>query len=168
MKIQTTIYKRSLLLVMTTLLLGFLHAQDSIKTSSNNSVKPLLESRNWTFKAETMYPMGGIARQLTPEYDLKVKDNILTSYLPYIGRAFSAPIDPSSSALQFTSQDYEYSLKSGKKGRWNLLIKPKDNSDIRQLFFTIFENGKANLQVNSNSRQSISYSGYIEGIAKKE
>ena len=63
--------------------------------------------------------------------------------------------------LNFTSTEFQYNLKSKKKGGWDITIKPTDIKDVRQMFLSIGENGYASLQVISNNRQTISYYGYI-------
>ena len=48
-----------------------------------------------------------------------------------------------------------------KKNRWEIVIKPKDVSDVRELYLTIFNNGRASLGVNSSNRESISFNGIV-------
>jgi hypothetical protein len=132
-----------------------LQAQDKDVTS-------LIESKNFVFIAQSAHPLSGQFRQLTSEYDLRVLGDSIVAYLPYFGRAYSAPLDPTQGGIQFTSTDFEYSQQSRKKGGWNISIKPKDARDVRQMTLSIRENGNASLQVNSNNRQSISFNGHIE------
>jgi len=91
-----------------------------------------------------------------------VKPDTLVSYLPYYGRSFSAPVNTTDAALQFTSLNYDYSVKNKKKNRWDITIKPKDISRIRDLNLTVFDNGRASLRVNSNDRESITFDGYLK------
>lgn len=130
--------------------------------AQDKNVTSLVESKNFVFIAETVLPLSGQFRQLTSEYDLRVLGDSVVAYLPYFGRAYSAPLDPTQGGIQFTSTDFEYSQQSRKKGGWNISIKPKDARDVRQMTLSIRENGNASLQVNSNNRQSISYNGHIE------
>ena len=132
------------------------YAQDK-----ESAVKNLVESQNFVFKAQTAQPMSGRTRQLTSEYDLKVLKDSIIAYLPYFGRAYSAPINPSDGGIQFTSSVFEYKKTDRKKGGWDIQIKPKDGKDVWQLNLTILKNGSATLLVNSNNRQSISFSGYV-------
>jgi hypothetical protein len=106
--------------------------------------------------------LGGRFRQLnTSEYDLRIAGDSVISYLPYFGRAYSAPLDPSKSGIQFTSTNFKYEQSPRKKGGWNILIEPKDANDVRQLTLLVTESGSASLQVISNNRQSISFNGYV-------
>ena len=125
-------------------------------------VQKAVETKNYVFKAETATPQRGGFRHLTPGYELLVRPDTVVSYLPYFGRSFSAPINPSDAGIKFTSMNYEYSVKNKKKNRWDITIKPNDVSAIRDLNLTVFDNGRASLRVNSNDREAISFDGYIK------
>lgn len=129
---------------------------------SNTSLKNAIESKSFVFVAQTATPLGGRFQQLTSEYDLKVRPDSVVAYLPYFGRAFSAPADPSKGGIQFTSTDFEYTQSARRRGGWNIVIKPQGTGDARQMTLTVSEGGNATLQVISNNRQSISFGGYIK------
>lgn len=133
-----------------------------------DEMKRIIESQNYIFKAQMVNPLGGGSRQLTPEYDLSITKDTIISYLPYFGRAYTAPIDPTEGGIKFTSTHFEY--KSPKDGKgWEITIKPNDVRNVQELYLTIFDNGNATLQVTSTDRQSISFNGYvIEGRAKEK
>jgi hypothetical protein len=140
------------------------HAQDSTKnenTSKESNVKNMVDAKNYVFIAQTALPISGRIRQLTSYYDLEVSKDTIVSQLPYFGRAYTAPIDPSQGGINFISKNFEYTATERKKGGWNISIKPKDAKDVQQFFLTISEKGYATLQATSNSRQAISFNGYI-------
>lgn len=136
------------------------NAQDK-KDDKNTVIANAVETKNYVFVAQSAQPVSGRLRQLTSTYLLEVKGDTVTADLPYFGRAYTAPVDPSKAGINFTSSDFEYTTTQRKKGGWSILIKPKGNVDARQLVLDISANGYANLQVISNSRQSISFGGYI-------
>ncbi|HJT74166.1 MAG TPA: DUF4251 domain-containing protein [Chitinophaga sp.] len=126
-------------------------------------IRQLVENRNYVFKVQTVQPMQPSPnRQITSDYDLKISPDTVISYLPYFGRAYVAPIDPSQGGIKFTSTKFEYTSKERKKGGWDILIKPQDTQEARQLVLTVSDNGYATLQVLGNNRQPISYGGYID------
>lgn len=127
-------------------------------------IKNWVDSQNYVFKAQTAMPMSGASRQLTSDYDLKITKNAVVSYLPYYGKAYSAPMDMRGGGIQFTSKDFAYKATPGKKGGWDIQIKPKDVQDVQQMSLSISENGYASLQVISTSRQPISFSGSIAPV----
>lgn len=130
------------------------------------AIKNLIESQNYVFRAQTAMPMHGSVRQLTDLWDLTISKPSVISYLPYFGRAYTA-IDPTQNPMQFTSKNFDYTLKPHKKNGWDVLIKPKDlKGDVQQLTMSISSDGYANLQVIFNNRDAISYTGAI--IAAQE
>jgi hypothetical protein len=135
---------------------NFLQAQKLDKATVQN----LVDSKNFVFKVQSVHPMTGMSNQSTADYDVRVLGDSVSTYLPYFGRAYSATYGESG-GFNFTSTKFEYKLKERKKGGWDIAISPKDTRDVRQMNFTVSENGYASLQVTSNNRQPISYSGYI-------
>jgi len=132
------------------------------------TTKRIVDAKNYVFKAQTMTPSRGSLQQLNSEYDLTVKGDSVIAYLPYFGRAYSAPIN-SEGGINFTSAKSGYTAKQ-KKNRYEITIEPGDITDVQQLYLDIYENGRANLRVTSINRQPISFSGYIvegKGQARK-
>ena len=149
--------------IIVSLLVTVVLVVTSIKAQELDSsvVVKAVETKNYVFKAQSASPQRGGFRQLTSEYDFVVRPDTLVSYLPYYGRSFSAPVNTADAGLQFTSMKYEYSVKNKKKNRWDITIKPKDVSRIRDLNLTVFDNGRASLRVNSNDREAITFDGYL-------
>jgi hypothetical protein len=125
------------------------------------AIKNIVEARNYVFKAQTALPTAGSTRQLTSDFDLRVSKDTIISYLPYFGRAYTAPLNPAEGSLRFTSTDFQYSTTNKKKGGWDIIITPKDLQDPRQLTLSIFDNGTASVVVTSYNRQPISFNGYV-------
>ncbi|MEO5684619.1 MAG: DUF4251 domain-containing protein [Chitinophagaceae bacterium] len=161
------------LYVMICLVALLLNPQVSIGQNKKDSARAavitaLIIDQEYTFKASSVTPSGGRLRQLTSEYDLQISKEQVVAYLPYFGRAFSAPIGNSASGIQFTSKDFEYTLSEKKKAGWDVTIKFKDAQDTRQMQLSIFDNGSATLQVMSNNRQPINFNGNIVPPGKKK
>ncbi len=144
-----------------------LTAKAQLKDST--ATQQAIETKNFIFKAESASPQRGRVRQLTSEYELMVRPDTATSFLPYFGRAYTAPIN-SEGGIKFTSTYFNYSVSKKKKHSWDIRISPKDVSEVRDLYLTVFDNGRASLRVNSLNRETISFNGYVEQgkpIAKK-
>lgn len=135
------------------------------KKDKKEQIKSIVEAQNYVFKAQTALPTSGATRQLTGDFDLRVSKDTIVSDLPYFGRAYTAPLNPSEGPLRFTSTDFQYSVANRKKGGWEVTITPKDVHDPRQLSMSIFDNGSASVIVTSYNRQPISFNGYV--TAKK-
>jgi uncharacterized protein DUF4251 len=142
------------------LLTGFssfsLRAQD--KTAA---IKNLVDSGEFIFHAQTAMPSSAPTKQLTSEYDVRLSKNAFVSSLPYFGRAYSAPYGSGDGGFNFTSKDFAYASKPRKKGGWEITIKPKDVTDVREFLLTVSESGYGTLQVMSNNRRPISFTGYV-------
>ena len=130
-------------------------------------VRKAVETQNYVFKAQQVYPQNGNVRFLTPDYDLTVSRDTIISYLPFFGRAYVAPINPSDGGIKFTSTDFAYKMKNN-RNRWEIMIKPNDASEVQEMHLEIFDNGSATLRVTSTNRQNISFNGYIQKGKPKE
>jgi len=140
--------------------------KDSVKTAR---LAAMIEQKDFVFKADMVYPLGGRSRNLSADnYDLVIAGDTVTAYLPYFGRAYSAPINPSGGGIEFTSTNVDYSSTVRKKGGWEISIKRKDGNDPQQMFLTISTGGYATLQVSSVNRQSISFNGTIVPRKKRK
>ena len=131
-------------------------------TAKEVAIKNLVDSQQYVFYAQNVTPMSGRQRFLTTDYTVSVSKDSIISDLPFFGRAYSAPINPSDGGIKFTSTDFDYKLVPRKKGGWDISIKPKDTPNGQQFNLTVFENGTASLQATSTSRQPISFNGYIK------
>ena len=47
-----------------------------------------VEARQYTIAVDWMKPLGGMARHVSSNYELKVNGDEVDSYLPYIGEAY--------------------------------------------------------------------------------
>ena len=147
---------------------GFsVRAQDEIaKDSKSDDKVELVKSRNFTFVAQSATPAAGRLRQLTTMYTLQVKNDTVISFLPYFGRAYVGPLDPTEIGLEFTTVAEQWIEKEGKKNSIEVKIVPKNAKDVRDMYLSVFKSGSATLRVNSNNRQPISFNGYVDMSSK--
>jgi hypothetical protein len=158
MKTHTMLLKKSVLFLFLAFGFAVAHAQDS------TSVKTAVETKHFVFKAQTALPTAGTMRQLSGEdYMVRVSGDSLASYLPYFGRAYTAPIGREG-GIKFKTTQSDYAVKARRKGGWDIRLRPKDVSDVRELLFTVSDNGYASLRVLSNNRQPISFNGTVQAI----
>jgi hypothetical protein len=138
-------------------------SKKAVKLNSDD-VRNIVDSSRFVFVAERVTPLRGATRYLTSRYDVVVKKDTISSFLPFFGRAFQAPMDPSKGGIQFTSTNFSYNVNPKNNDQWEVTIRPNDYPDVQQLFFNIFDNGTATLNVVSTHRDPISFSGHIERI----
>jgi hypothetical protein len=92
----------------------------------------------------------------------------LVAFLPYYGRAFSAPMTTEENGYKFKSKDFSYTSTQRKKGGWEISINTKDVKNSPKLNLSINENGYATLTIISNNKQSINYNGFLAENKKKQ
>ncbi|MEO8852783.1 MAG: DUF4251 domain-containing protein [Ginsengibacter sp.] len=153
--------KVSFIIIFLSLFLIRCSSTKKVVSFNGNDVKNIIDSSQFTFVAERMNPMRGASRILTSYYDVEVKKDTLSSFLPFFGRSYQAPMDPSKSPLAFHSYNFTYKAQQKNKDQWQVFINPKDRQEIQQLLFTIFNNGTATLNVVSTNRDAISFYGHI-------
>ena len=129
---------------------------------SESDVTNMVNAKDFAFRADQMLPSGGKTRVLTEAYLFRVSPQEINSDLPYMGRAYTANISTTDGGMRFTSRDFTYEQSPGKKNSWSIVIKPKDQADVRECILTVFSNGFADLSINSNNRQPIRYNGHIQ------
>ena len=125
------------------------------------NIQSLVDSHEFIFKAESAMPLRGGTKYLTSDYELKVSKDSLVADLPFFGRAYSPPIDPTKGGIQFISVNFQYKADKRKRGSWDVSIRPKDATGVQQLELLISSNGSATLQVISTNRDAISFNGHV-------
>lgn len=155
------------------------------QTNKETTVK-ILSEKNYTFVANSAMPManmdvsrilssmpgnqgGGTINLTGSQYDLKVTKDSVVAYLPYYGRSFSAPMNPSEGGIKFTSKDFSYKESKNKKGAYTIQISTKDVSrENFRLTLNVTANGYANLIASGNNKQPINFNGYLSETKKKD
>src|SRR4051794_34506373 len=97
-------------LFLLVMLAGLLPAQAQKEKEKDKATitKELVEMQRYVFIPQSAMPLSGRVRQLTPDYSLKITKDTLDAYLPYFGRAYSAPIDVTQGGIQFVTNSFEY------------------------------------------------------------
>lgn len=172
----------NLILSLAFLLIG---VQLFAQTNKETTIK-IVADKNYTFVANTAMPMsnndinkvlammpgsqGGGSINLTgSQYDVKVTKDSIVAYLPYFGRSFSAPMDPTQGGIKFTSKDFTYTESKNKKGSYTIQINTKDVKRENYRFtINISTNGYASLTASSMNKQPIIFNGYLDEPKKQD
>jgi hypothetical protein len=130
-------------------------------------VDSLIKNNDFKFVAQQANPLRGglISQRLTQldgSYYLKISKDSINCYLPYFGVAQTAPYGSTDNGIQFISTVFTYDKASKEKGSYQITIIPKNTEKANRLFLSISESGMATLNVNSNYRDPISFTGNIE------
>lgn len=134
-------------------------AQNTTKDLSNDSHKEI-EIRNWRIDVDYMNPMQGPGKPLTDAYTLQLHNDSVYSYLPYIGKAYSLAYG-SGEALNFNAPIWNYTQKKDKKDRQIIEFETKSDEDTYTYTITIYDDGKARIQIQPTKRQPISFRGKL-------
>ena len=172
----------NLILSLAFLLIGI---QLFAQTNKETTLK-IVADKNYTFVANNALPMsnndinrvlammpgsqGGGSINLTgSQYDVKVTKDSIVAYLPYYGRSFSAPMDPTQGGIKFTSKDFTYLESKNKKGLYTIQINTKDVKRENYRFtINISTNGYASLTASSVNKQPIIFNGYLDEPKKQD
>ena len=137
------------------------------KAQQAQSLSEQIKSFNFEFIATYAYPQNFRPVYLSSPYDVKVSPDTVQAYLPYYGRAFSAPMDPSEGGIKFISTDFKYEIEKGQKaGNWIIKIITADTNRPFELNFNLWDNGSGSLNVQDRDRQNISFQGSVEAQKK--
>ncbi len=160
------------LIILFSVVVFTISAQDEKKSrkqkqqEQTEQIRQAVENQEYVFVAQRALSMSGRTFELTSHYTLSVGKDTISAYLPYYGVAYTAPMDIMDTGIKFESKDFEYE-KTDKKNKWSIAITPKDTRRDYQLQLDISSSGSASLFVNDNSRQGITFNGYIEPKKKQ-
>ena len=126
------------------------------------AMKKMIDSRQFTFIAQSARPTRGSTKQLTSIYELMVKADTLQVYLPYYGRSYSPTLGTDAGGIDFTTVDFTYFVSPTKKGGWDITLTPKHVANVSKMTLRLNPSGYGDLAVTSNTRDLISYYGYIQ------
>lgn len=119
-----------------------------------------LQSGNFSIDITRMYPVRGSSK-MVQNYSVTVKDGVLDSHLPYIGRAWRVPYG-GGHALNFKDKIVNYNVVQTRKDCYEVRIYVKTDEDEHLYLLTVFDNGNSSLTVQSGNREHISYSGMMD------
>ena len=116
-----------------------------------------LQNGNFRIDIDRMYPIRGTSQHVS-NYSVTVKDGVLDSHLPFIGQAWRVPYG-GGHALNFKADIGSYKVVQTRKDGYEVRIYVKTDEDEHLYLLTVFNNGRASLDVQSGNRDRISYSG---------
>lgn len=121
-------------------------------------VQDALDARHYTIAVDWMKPLGGVPRQVTSDYELKVNGEELDCYLPYIGRAYRLPYG-GGKGLNFKAQIQNYSIQQLTSNRSQIEFTVRNDEDVYRFRIDVFDNGKSIIDIMAQDRDAISFDG---------
>ncbi len=101
--------------------------------AAETNVASLIQNRRFVFVPQSANPAGARTRQVTAEFFLRVSPDTVQSYLPYFGRAYTAPITPGESGMDFMITNFDFSVAPGRKDAQIITIRPQQGTDVRPI-----------------------------------
>jgi hypothetical protein len=153
-KVHLVIGPRLIFLLITVFSIG-LQAQST-------KVDQAVKDKRFTIIVESMSPRRGGYKRLTSLYTFSVTPDTIVTDLPYAGRAYQAPMGTNDTGINFLSRVFDYEAKPGKKGAWEITLKPKDVKNYPQVNVTLQSSGSASIRMSPVDRDYISYTGTLK------
>ena len=126
-------------------------------------IKKTISDKQYVFTAQTYSSSSVVLQTLVVDYELRVMGDSVRGNLPYFGRSYTAQIATTDGGIKFTSAKFEYLAEEKKKGRWEIMISPKDDRTVQKMFLTVYPDATANLVVQSPGRETMTFKGYLSG-----
>lgn len=151
------------------MLIGLIMVASSCSSTRNiagknpQNISELVQSPDFIFEARQAIAQNGYTKNLLSDYSLSVSTDTLIVFLPYYGRAYRAPMDPTKGGIQFTSTDFSYDIAKEKEEGWTIKIIPLDHkNEVDKMTLQVTSSGHAILHVISTHRQPITFNGNLE------
>ena len=99
---------------------------------------------------------------LTSTYSLKMTGDSISSCLPYFGRAYEADYGSTDSPLSFNGHADNVKITRQKGNSYLIKFRTRNKLENFKYYLTIYNNGKASLNISSSAREPISFDGEME------
>ena len=109
---------------------------------------------------DSAVPMAGRSVNLTSPYSLEIHGDSILSYLPYFGRAYSAPYG-GGEGLTFKEVATEKEQTSEKKGSSEIKFRVKTKEDVYMFRVEVYPNGSVTINVTPVNKQAITFYGDV-------
>lgn len=148
----------------TVLLLFSVTACTTLQTTPEtiSQISRKIGSKDFTVVPNYIIPLRMRPFSLSPDYNLKVKNDSAFAFLPYFGVAHFAPIDPTEGGIRFAEPMTDYSLTPNKKqDGWDIHFKVKSKGFIFEIFLSVYNDGSSSFSVDSWDKDPISFDGEV-------
>ncbi len=159
------------ILILAILVSGYLPVSAQKKNKKDEQFKEmisLIESGRYLFTVQSVQPTGSRTIHTTSLYTLEANDSTYKAYLPYFGRAYQASYG-GDGGIEFDAspENFELTLKE-KKRMIKIEFEVQAETDKYSCFLSVGSSGYGTLSINSQNRQSISYSGIVSPLKEEK
>ena len=117
-----------------------------------------LDTRHYTIAVDWMKPLGGMARHVSSNYELRVNGDEIDSYLPYVGEAYRLPYG-GGKGLNFKGKIENYVITYPTSNRSHIEFTVTNDEDIYYFRIDVFNNGQSIIDIIARDRDAISFNG---------
>ena len=125
----------------------FAQSKQERKEQKERVVREIVDSGRIKIDVDRAVPMAGRSVNLTSPYSLEIHGDSILSYLPYFGRAYSAP--------------YGGEQTSKKKGSSEIKFRVKTKEDVYMFRVEVYPNGSVTINVTPVNKQAITFYGDV-------
>ncbi|HHV03895.1 MAG: DUF4251 domain-containing protein [Bacteroidales bacterium] len=138
-------------------------ARAARKAALEEQVRTLVEGGTFEISFDRANPARGKSIILSPVYEMKFQNNRVSTYLPYFGRFYTAPADPTKLAIELVDREVETAIKKDRRKSYSIIFSTNITANETITFYLrISASGTASLSINSSSRAIISYLGNLK------
>lgn len=138
------------------------------KDAQFKEIKALIESGCYEFRVQSVQPTG--ARTVHPSsiYTMEAKDNTFSARLPYFGRAYQPTMGGEGGVVfDGSPENLEISLNE-KKRMVYVKFRIQGDQEKYELYLSVGSSGYGSLNVSSQKRQAITYSGIVSPLKEEK
>lgn len=137
------------------------------KVQKEKEMLEMLESGEFRFVARSAHSSLGNFNNLSTHYDIVFDSMRIKAFLPYYGRAYSAPYNEEGGVKFDLKADKIEKRWDKKKKRYIVATEVSDQRDSYSIYMTASLSGYADVVINFRNRQMISYYGTLERLKDK-
>lgn len=128
-----------------------------------NDVRALLNSNNFEFVANTVFPLGQPPKNLVgSDYTITFSPKMVISNMPYYGRAYSTPMGRDK-GMRFKGAPEIFTV-STKGSPYSVQTTVTNEKDTYSISLEVEASGYATLGIATNNRQTITYHGEVVAL----
>jgi hypothetical protein len=136
-------------------------ARQENKAAEFEQVASLIESGEYHYSVRSATPTGGKTIQITSDYQLAAKEGIYNAYLPFFGRAYTAPYG-GGGGIEFKGEPENLKVeRNDSKYSITVSFEIEGENDRYNVHLEVSSGGYGTMVINSRNRASISYYGKI-------
>lgn len=128
------------------------------------AVKDAVETGNIKIVIDKIITKSRSTIEANNEYEIIIKNDSLTCYLPYFGESYTAPLFPADVRVEFEEKKITFSKCSPRQGIYLIKFNTKADIGLETFSFTItiFESGFCIVNLTPSKRDYIIYHGTLK------